>query len=221
MAFLPQRCPSTMPAPSPGPHTPPRPLYPRLESAAEIPQLVWRWNCGSPIHHNLLGINKENLKKEKKKLHEYFPWFTWWLLFKCPVLLFNTITIREEKLSRGKWKWKPSTVLLGGLNWKKNCFYKGCLLYVLYQCICFGYSMGLQLHSLIACVHLLSVAVITSWIGWLQCHTHANQSFLWPKMLHWPSHRAAHFTEWPNMIHLSYQILSPWKKIQPQRTAIG
>lgn len=162
-------------------------------------------------------------KKKKKKLHDYLPWFKWWLLFKCPELLLNTITIRREKLSRRKWKWKPSTVLLGGLNWKKNCFYKGCLLYVLHQCICFGYSMSLQFHSLNACVHLLPVSVTTSWIGWLQCHTHAKQSFLWPKRLHQTSHRAAHFTEWlnSNMINHFYQILSPWKKAQLQRTAIG
>lgn len=59
---------------------------------------------------------------KKKKLYYYFPWFKWWLLFKCPVLLFNTITIRGKKLSMGKWIWKPSTVSLGGLSWKKNCF---------------------------------------------------------------------------------------------------
>lgn len=218
MAFLPQRCPSAMPASSSGPHTPPRLLHPGLDSAAEIPQLVRVQNCGSAIHHNFLGINRE-----KKKLHDYFPWFKWWLLFKRPELLLNTITIRREKLSRRKWKWKPSTVLLGGLNWKKNCFYKGCLLYVLHQCICFGYSMSLQFHSLNACMHLLPVSVTTSWIGLLQCHTHANQSFLWPKMLHWTSHRAAHFTEWlnSNMINHFYQLLLPWKKAQLQRTAVG
>lgn len=215
MAFLLQRCPSAMPAPSPGPHTPPRLLHSRLDSS-EIPQLVWMWNCGSAIHHNLLDINRE----KKKRLHDYFPWFIWWLFFKCPVLLFNTITIRGEKLSRGKWKWKPSTVLLRDLNWEKNCFSKGCLLYVLHQCICFGYSLSLQLHSLNVCVHLLSVAVTTSWTGWLQCHTHANQHFLWPKMLHRTNHRAVHFTEWPNTINHFYQILSPWKRIQLRRTAI-
>lgn len=68
MAFLPQRCPSAMPASSSGPHTPPRLLHPGLDSAAEIPQLVRVQNCGSAIHHNFLGINRE-----KKKLHDYFP----------------------------------------------------------------------------------------------------------------------------------------------------
>lgn len=152
MAFLPQRCPSAMPAPIPGPYTPPRLLHSRLDSTAEIPQLVQMWNSGSAIHHNLLGINKE----KKKKLHDYFPWFKWWLVFKWSVLLFNTITIRGEKLSRGKWKWKPSTVLLRGLNRKKNCFYKGCLLYMLHQCISFGHTRSLQLHSLNACDHFLN-----------------------------------------------------------------
>lgn len=54
---------------------------------------------------------------------------------------------------------KAQHCFTGRSELKEKLLYKGCLLYVLHQCICSGYSMSLQLHSLIACVHLLSVAV--------------------------------------------------------------
>lgn len=97
MAFLPQRCPSAMPAPIPGPYTPPRLLHPRLDSTAEIPQLVQMWNSGSAIHHNLLGINKEKKKKSCMiTFHDLNDdWFSNGL---CSCLILSQL---EEKNSAG------------------------------------------------------------------------------------------------------------------------
>lgn len=74
--------------------------------------------------------------------------------------------------------------------------------------------MGLCAFTICGCYHFLY---------WLQCHAHAKQSFLWPKMLHWTSHRAAHFTEQlfnSDAVNHFYQILPPWRKTQLQREAL-
>lgn len=141
--------------------------------------------------------------------------------FQMPCALNTMILQLEEKSSAG-WNGNVNPATFYWVVWVERIIAFRRAAY----CMCFSSRSALDTaHVRVSFmewvyVHLLS-ALMISCTRWLPCHTHTNWSFLWPKMPHWTSHRAPHFTDWlfnSDVVNHFYQIFSPCKRTQLQRT---
>lgn len=87
--------------------------------------------CGSAIHHNPLGSNRGKKKSFMITLQDLND-----DCFSNALCSCLTLSQLEEKNSPGEMEMKAQHCFTGRSE-LKDCFYKGCLLYVLHQCIGF------------------------------------------------------------------------------------